>query len=31
MAQMGDKVAARNTAIEAGVPVVAGTSEPVDA
>ena len=31
MAQMGDKVAARNTAIEAGVPVVAGTTEPVDA
>jgi biotin carboxylase len=25
MAQMGDKVAARNTAIEAGVPIVAGT------
>ncbi len=31
MAQMGDKVAARNTAIEAGVPIVSGTREPVDA
>ncbi len=31
MAQMGDKVSARNTAIEAGVPIVPGTSEPVDA
>ena len=31
MAQMGDKVAARNTAIEAGVPIVAGTNEPIDA
>jgi acetyl-CoA/propionyl-CoA carboxylase biotin carboxyl carrier protein len=30
MASMGDKVAARNTAIEAGVPIVPGTSEPVD-
>jgi len=30
MDQMGDKVAARNTAIAAGVPVVAGTPEPVD-
>ena len=31
MSQMGDKVRARNTAVEAGVPVVDGTSEPVDA
>jgi acetyl-CoA/propionyl-CoA carboxylase biotin carboxyl carrier protein len=30
MARMGDKVAARNTAIEAGVPIVPGTTEAVD-
>ena len=31
MSRMGDKVAARNTAVEAGVPIVPGTSEAVDA
>ncbi|MEX0873728.1 MAG: biotin carboxylase N-terminal domain-containing protein [Actinomycetota bacterium] len=30
MASMGDKVSARRTAIEAAVPIVPGTSEPVD-
>jgi acetyl-CoA/propionyl-CoA carboxylase biotin carboxyl carrier protein len=30
MAAMGDKVAARNTAIAAGVPVIAGTEKPVN-
>jgi acetyl-CoA/propionyl-CoA carboxylase biotin carboxyl carrier protein len=31
MSRMGDKVAARHTAVEAGVPIVLGTSEAVDA
>ena len=31
MASMGDKVAARKVAIEAGVPIVPGTADPVDA
>jgi acetyl-CoA/propionyl-CoA carboxylase, biotin carboxylase, biotin carboxyl carrier protein len=31
MSSMGDKVAARRTAIAAGVPIVPGTSDPVDA
>ena len=31
MRQMGDKVAARKVAIKAGVPIVAGTPDPIDA
>ncbi|MEX2393355.1 MAG: biotin carboxylase N-terminal domain-containing protein [Actinomycetota bacterium] len=31
MANMGDKVAARKVAVAAGVPIVAGTEDPVDA